>query len=76
MCDMRWVSFSYPIVRRVLRPRNLVQKMTRSEIYFSLIGNGIMAFGVSFLKWKYVPWRFKLRHIPPISWAHRRTKGF
>ena len=38
-------SIAYPIVRRVLRPRNLVKKMTRSEIYFSLIGNGIIAFG-------------------------------
>jgi len=39
------VETGFPIVRRVLRPRNLVKKMTRSEIYFSLIGNGIMAFG-------------------------------
>jgi len=39
------VETGFPIVRRGLRPRNLVKKMTRSEIYFSLIGNGIMAFG-------------------------------
>ena len=35
----------YPIVRRVVRPRDLVEKTTGSGNYLSLIENGLMAFG-------------------------------
>lgn len=53
-------------------PRDLVKKMTGSGKYLSLIENRLIAFG----EYLYLSLTGNklLRHIPPISWANRRTK--
>jgi len=57
----------YPVVRRVLRTRDLVKKTTGSGKYFSLIGNRLMVFGEdASLTGNRFPGIFKPRHIPPI----------